>query len=69
MGRMSELDLDLQQINSTMRTQPVPNHLISTYIAEMEYRLEAPYRARAIVGNFLVSLVLASALGFMLLVL
>jgi hypothetical protein len=35
----------------------------------MEDRLEAPYRAWAIIGNFIVSLVLAAALGFFLLVL
>jgi hypothetical protein len=45
------------------------NHLISTYISDMEDRLEAPYRARAIIGNFLVSLVLSAVLGFALLVL
>lgn len=45
------------------------DHLISSYLAGMEDRLEAPYRARAIIGNFLVSLALAGALGFMLLVL
>jgi hypothetical protein len=54
-----------------LATQRLPdmNRLASSYISELEYRLEAPYRARAIVGNFLVSLVLAAALGFMLLVL
>jgi hypothetical protein len=45
------------------------NHLISNYLAGMEDRLEAPYRAREIIGNFIVSLVLAAALGFALLVL
>jgi hypothetical protein len=45
------------------------NRVVETYISEMEYRLEAPYRARAIIGNFIVSLVLAAALGFALLVL
>ena len=45
------------------------NRLASSYISELEYRLEAPYRARAIIGNFIVSLVLATALGFFLLVL
>jgi hypothetical protein len=45
------------------------NRPISIYIADMEDRLDAPYRARAIIGNFIVSLVLAAALGFALLVL
>jgi hypothetical protein len=45
------------------------DHLVSNYIAEMEDRLEAPYRALPIIGNFLVSLILAAAIGFMLLVL
>lgn len=42
---------------------------ISNYLAEMEERLEAPYRARAIIGNFLVACVLAFVFGFWLLVL
>ena len=45
------------------------HHLISNYLAGMEDRLEAPYRARQIIANFLVSLVMAAALGFFLLVL
>jgi hypothetical protein len=45
------------------------DHLISTYLEGMEDQLEAPYRAKAIIGNFIVSLVLAAALGFALLVL
>ena len=64
MGRMPELDLDLQQMEPQ-----VTDRFVSSYISEMEYRLEAPYRAGYVVGNFLVSLILAAALGFMLLVL
>ena len=45
------------------------NRIVADYLAGMEDRLEAPYRARAIIGNFLVSLVFAAVLGFMLLVL
>jgi hypothetical protein len=45
------------------------NRITSIYISELEDRLEAPYRARVIIGNFLVSLVLSAALGFALLVL
>jgi hypothetical protein len=45
------------------------DQLISNYLEGMKDQLEAPYRARAAIGNFLVSLVLAAAIGFMLLVL
>ena len=45
------------------------NRVVETYISGMEDRLEAPYRARAIVLNFSVSLALAFGLGFFLLVL
>jgi hypothetical protein len=45
------------------------NQIISNYIANMECRIEAPYRAWAILLNFSVSLVLAFGLGFFLLVL
>jgi hypothetical protein len=45
------------------------NRAVETYLFELEDRLEAPYRARAIVGNFIVSLVMAAGLGFFLLVL
>jgi hypothetical protein len=43
------------------------NRVVETYISEMEYRLEAPYRARAIIGDFIVSLVFAFAIAFYLL--
>lgn len=45
------------------------DQIISNYLAGIEDRLEAPYRARAILLNFSVSLVLAFGLGFFLLVL
>jgi hypothetical protein len=44
------------------------DHIVASYIAEMEQRLEAPYRW-AIIGNFFVSCALAFLLGFWLLVL
>lgn len=45
------------------------NNRVATFLEEMEERLEAPYRARAIIANFFVSCALAFALGFYLLVL
>jgi hypothetical protein len=42
---------------------------VSIYIADMQDRLDAPYRAKAVIWNFAVSLVLAFGLGFFLLVL
>jgi hypothetical protein len=45
------------------------NRVVETYICDMQDRLEAPYRARAILLNFAMSLVLAFGLGFFLLVL
>ena len=45
------------------------NRVVETYISNMEYRLEAPYRARAIIFDFSMSIALAFAIGFMLLVL
>jgi len=45
------------------------DRLVSSYISEMEGRLEAPYRARAIIFDFSMSCALAFAIGFALLVL
>lgn len=45
------------------------DHLISNYLAEMEDRIEAPYRARAIIFDFSMSLALAGVIAFVLLVL
>jgi hypothetical protein len=45
----------------------MPNHLISNYLAEIEERLEAPYRARAIIFDFSLSLALAFGIAFYLL--
>ena len=64
MGRMSELDLDLQQMEPQ-----VTDRFVSSYISEMEDRLEAPYRARQIIFDFSLSIGLAFGIGFILLVL
>jgi hypothetical protein len=45
------------------------NRVVETYISDMQDRLEAPYRARAIIFDFSMSLALAFAIGFALLVL
>ena len=45
------------------------NRLVSSYIAEMEGRIEAPYRARQIIFDFSLSLALAFGIAFVLLVL
>jgi hypothetical protein len=47
----------------------MPNQIISTYLSEMEQRLEAPYRGWAVIGDFGVSLALALMIGFVLLAL
>jgi hypothetical protein len=47
----------------------MPNQIISTYLEDMECRLEAPYRARAIIFDFSLSIALAFAIGFAVLVL
>jgi hypothetical protein len=47
----------------------VSDHLVANYLAGMEDRLEAPYRARAIIFDFSMSIALAFAIGFALLVL
>ena len=45
------------------------NRLASSYISELEDRLEAPYRARQIIFDFSLSIALAFGIGFVLLVL
>jgi hypothetical protein len=45
------------------------NRVVETYISDIECRLEAPYRARAIIFDFSMSIALAFAIGFALLVL
>jgi hypothetical protein len=47
----------------------MPNRIVSSYIAAMEGRIEAPYRARAIIFDFSLSLAFAFAIAFVLLVL
>lgn len=47
----------------------MPNRLVSSYISEMEERLEAPYRARQIIFDFSLSCALAFGIAFVLLVL
>lgn len=47
----------------------MPNRLVSNYIAEMEGRIEAPYRARQIIFDFSMSCVLAAIIAFVLVVL
>jgi hypothetical protein len=47
----------------------MPNRLVSIYLAEMQERIEPPYRARQIIFDFSMSCALAFAIGFTLLVL